>query len=798
MASWLQGVRCVEMGEGVALAYAGHLLAGLGADVWKLEGHDGDPMRHEGPFLSGRPDQDASARFLFYHAGKRSVQVAPGDQLIGQLTAGSHIVLADGTAARTLGARRLARRGAVVVVVTPFGLTGPYQSLPATDLTYQALAGLMYITGEPARPPLKVGLPIPELAAGQLAVLAALAGLWQQQAGEGGMFVDLSVLEAALTTMEHAPMNWSYRRSIWRRRGNLGAIAGWGLYPCRDGHVGVISGLGKAYDEFRRMVGPPLDDDRFASMAARTRLADEMHAAIVSWLAKRGRRSVVREAQRRGLPFGHLHTVPDLLRSPQFRARRFFRQVPHPRFGPLLYPAGPFRSPVAKWRLERAPLLDEHRETAASLEPLFCQRAAAGKRARKGGLPLEGVRVLEMAVVWAGPLCGRMLADLGAEVIKLETARRPDLMRGPAKPLHPAEGCYPGGRPGDDPWNRHAYFNDRNRNKWGVCVDLDTERGRALALRLVAESDVVIENFTPGALARFGLDYASARTVRPNVVYLSMPAAGLTGPERNFFGYGATNDLMSGLVSVTGYEDGLPQNVGINASDPMAALHGAVAVVAALHQRERTGQGQWLDLSQRESMAHLMGPLVLGYNATGEMPIPTGNRHEMLAPHGVYPCRGDDSWIAIAVDGDDSWAALCKLAGRHLRSMAGWSLRERHERRGEVDSRVASWTKERQREDLWRELRRVGVAAGPVYEAYAFMSDRHLRKRSFWAAVSHPSAGRRLYPAAPWRIWGVRAGQKPAPTLGQHNREVFRRVLGLGTAEIHELEAAGVLAKRPT
>lgn len=799
--SWLQEVRVLEMGDGVAVAYAGHLLAGLGAEVWKIEPPNGDPMRRQAPFPGDRADPEASAAFLFYNSGKRSVCIGPdrrGDAaLLRRLAAGADIVIADAAAARLLKARALSRRGAIVVAVTPFGLTGPYRSFGATDLTLQAIMGLMFITGEPGRAPLKVGLPIPELVTGQLAALVAMASLWQRGSVGPGMLVDLSIWECALTAMEHAPMNWSYRRALWRRRGNLGGIAGWGLYPCKDGHVGVISGLGETYDEFRRMIGPPLDDPKFASMAARTRFADEMHAAILSWLSPRGRRSVVREAQRRRLPFGYLHSVADLLESPQFKARRFFRRIPHPHAGSLPYPAGPFRSSSAEWRVDRAPLLDEHRQAAASVEPRRgTDDRPAGPEA-SARLPLAGVRILEMAVVWAGPLCARMLADLGAEVIKLETARRPDFMRGSARPQHPAEGCYPGGKPGHDPWNRHAYFNDRSRNKWGVCVDLDVQEGRTLARDIASRCDVVIENFTPGALTPLGLDYNSISAVRPDIIYLSMPSAGLTGPERDQVGYGATNDLTSGLVSVTGYEDGVPQNVGINASDPIAAFHGALSVVAALHQRRRTGQGQWIDLSQRESTAHLMGPLILGHGMNGRSAEPSGNTHPALVPHDVYPCRGEDSWIAIAIDREEAWHSLCRLAGRRLRAVSSATREERLLRQEDLNARIGAWTATQDRDELWRRLQAAGVASAPVYEADHLMRDPHLRSRSFWSAVVHPSAGRRLYPGTPWRIGGGRTAQRPAPTLGEHNRIVCQRLLGLAATQMDRLEAAGVLVTRP-
>jgi len=792
---WLEGVQALEAGEGLAIAYAGHLLARLGAVVWKVEPPRGDPIRALGPFPDDVPHPERGAHHLFYNGGKRSLALDPerrGDRaLLGRLARAADVLLVDAAWAEATRAGALARRGAVAVVVTPFGLTGPYRDLPACDLVLQAMMGLAYITGEPDRPPLPLGLPVAELTAGQLAAGIALACLWRRRQGGRGFLVDLSCWEAALTAMEHSPMAWSYQRRVWRRRGNLGGLAGWGLYPCRDGYVGVISGLGDAYLRFLAMVGPPLDDPRFRSMSARSRHAEEMHAAILSWLAERGREEVVREAQARRLPFGYLHTAADLLASPQLRARRFFGVVRQPGLGPLTVPRAPFRARGARLRLAPAPRLDAHRPLARRLAPP--PPAPTGLERR---LPLAGVRVLEMAIVWAGPLCGRLLAEAGAEVIKLEAARRPDLIRGPARPLHPADGVYPGARPGPDPWNRHAYFNDRNRGKLGVCLDLDREEGRALARALAVRCDVVVENFSPGALARYGLDYASLRALRPDLIYLSMPAQGLSGPERGHVGYGATNDLTSGLISVTGYDDGTPQNAGINVSDPVAAFHGFVAVAAALHYRARTGRGLHIDLSQRESTAYFMAPHVLDYLWNGRVAGPRGSAHPCWAPHGLYPCRGEDSWLAIVVRHDEEWRRLCRLAPP-LAPLAGLGAPERLARRQEIDALLSSWTRTLPREEAWALLRRAGVPAGPAYEGPALFADPHLRRRRFWVAAPHPSAGRRLYPGPPWRLGADGVGRRPAPTLGQHNRDVLSRLLGLSEGELERLEREGVLATRP-
>ncbi len=358
----LSGLRVLEVGEGFALACAGSFFAGLGADVVKVERPDrGDALRWRGPFLGGRPDPERSALFAYLNGGKRSVTLdvtsRTGRTLVGRLARGRDVVLhsLEPPAAAFVDAGSDQRP--VVISVTSFGAEGPYAGLPATELTMQAMMGLAYLTGEPHREPLQVGVPIAAYVSGQTAFVAALATLL----GAGQRRADVSMFEAAVAVLEHAPMSWAYRRRIWKRRGNWSGIAGWGVYPCADGFAAIISGIGAAYGRFRELVG--LDGEEFASASARTQRASEIDAAVLRWLEGRTRRAAFREGQRRRLPFGYVAGAADILDSPQLTARGFFVELRDDGEQPVRLPGAPYRMSETGWRWSRPPRLGEDTAT---------------------------------------------------------------------------------------------------------------------------------------------------------------------------------------------------------------------------------------------------------------------------------------------------------------------------------------------------------------------------------------------------------------------------------------------------
>ena len=276
--------------------------------------------------------------------------------------------------------------------------------------------------------------------------------------------------------------------------------------------------------------------------------------------------------------------------------------------------------------------------------------------------PLKNYRVLDLSRIWAGPYCTKLLADMGAEVLKMESLRVYDSHRGPVTPA-PGIAAYPDADPGEEPWNRNGWFNCLHMSKYGITLELTHEAGRKAFEQLVSISDVVVENFRQGTLERLGYTYEVLKKLRPDLIYVSMPAFGNSGPWQDYVAYGIGQEQLCGMAHMTGYRDEGPMKSGINHGDPITGSHAAGVVLAALRYRKRTGQGMFVDVSQQESAVSLIGGEVLAYQMTGQEPERMGDRSPYFAPHNVYPCAGEDRWVTIAATSDEEWASLATAIG---------------------------------------------------------------------------------------------------------------------------------------
>ncbi|MCZ2498811.1 CoA transferase [Xylophilus sp. Kf1] len=402
-------------------------------------------------------------------------------------------------------------------------------------------------------------------------------------------------------------------------------------------------------------------------------------------------------------------------------------------------------------------------------------------------LPLSNVRVVDFTWIGAGSYATKILADFGADVIKVESRGRLDSLRD-AKPF----------KDGIAGVNRSGYFADRNSSKRSITVDLKQEAGRALVRRLIADCDVVTNNFTPGVMERFGLGYEDVRRIRPDVVYLAMSMQGQDGPEAHYLGYGLTMGAVTGLQYLCGLPDEQPAGTGTNFPDHVPnPTHAAVAVLAALRHRARTGEGQFIDLAQIEPTVALLGPAVADWTVNRVLADRVGNQHIDAAPHGVYPVAGEDRWIAISAPDAGSWSGLCEVLGapewiadpRFAQADARW----RH--RAALDAAVAQRTAGHDGATLMHALQRAGVAAGVVQDAADVLQDPQLQARVHWVYLAHPEMGRTVYGALPIGFSGFSGKpNRPAPLLGQHTEEVLAEKLGLSVDEIADLQGRGVLS----
>ena len=400
--------------------------------------------------------------------------------------------------------------------------------------------------------------------------------------------------------------------------------------------------------------------------------------------------------------------------------------------------------------------------------------------------PLNGVRILDLTHVWAGPLATRVLADLGAEVVKIERA----LGRGLATPVAEPIAGWIGGEPGKEPWNANASIVKLARNSQSVCLDLKHPDGKACFLELVSVADIVIENFSARAMPALGLSIETLRTANPNIIYLTMPGYGASGPYRDWVAFGPSVEPMSGITNVMGYSPDEPRNTAMALIDPTSGISATAAILTALRYRQQHLSGAKVEMSLHESGVTFSGPWLIAHQR-GEPIESMGNRHPVMAPHGVYPCDGDDAWVAIVCTTDQQWRALCTLTGVGDPDAPLASRQLDHQR---IDDKLCNWTRQHNKVAAAEKLQAAGVAAGPVYNTPDMMADTHIADRGFFVPLERNTP----VPGNPIKMSGISpADWTPCPRLGADNAAVLKDWLGYDESAIAELEAAGTLSDHP-
>jgi crotonobetainyl-CoA:carnitine CoA-transferase CaiB-like acyl-CoA transferase len=402
-------------------------------------------------------------------------------------------------------------------------------------------------------------------------------------------------------------------------------------------------------------------------------------------------------------------------------------------------------------------------------------------------LPLQGVRIIDACIYWAGPMATVLLADLGAEVIKIESIQRPDYLR------------LLGGWPTPDGYEWSAAFNGTNRNKYGITLNLNHPRGREIFKGLVKIGDIVTENFSPRVMENWGLSYDVLKQINPHLIMLSMPGFGTTGPWRNYVTFGPNVEMVSGMPTISGYPGGEPMMTGYIA-DPIAGLMGAVAVMVALQHRHHTGEGQYIDMSQMEAVTALMGGPIMEYAMNKRMQPRRGNRHPSSAPHGVYRCKGDDQWVTITVSSEEEWKRFCDAIEN-----SAWANESRFndnasrlENHDDLDRLITEWTSQREKAEVTQVLQRSGVASVPVLTYAEVMNDPHIEERGLFETVTRPVTGTHPYPGFPVKLSETPINiRRPTPTLGQDNEYVLTELLGMNKDEIEKLADDEIIGTSP-
>jgi crotonobetainyl-CoA:carnitine CoA-transferase CaiB-like acyl-CoA transferase len=636
------------------------------------------------------------------------------------------------------------------------------------------------ILGEPGRTPLSFPSELPAMQAAMHGAAAVLTALLARRIGGYGQCIDVAEADVMAFLAGGMSLFILGGGGRWERRGfeRHGGIYPSGFYPCRDGFVFLATQSRAQWSAFLRLMGNPawaaVDPALGDGVAIGWPRADEVDLHFIPWLAEHTRAELTALVEREpDLVLGPINDVSDVLAAAQFEARGFWnaidlgnRRLRMPGFGCTLG--------ATPWRAGVAPRLGEHTDDL----PAWPRAAApAARPAEPGRRPLAGYRAVEFGWNWAGPLVGQLLADMGAEVIKVETRSRLDFMR-----------HWPHAR---------AFFHNANRGKLSVSVNVKTAAGQELVRRLIPTADVVFDNFSAGVMARNGFAYETLRAIKPDVIVLAMAMAGHTGPLRHLRGFATMATGFAGLESAIGYPETGPTGLpAIGIGDANAAIQAVVALLAALWHREQTGEGQFIDVSQIEAATVLMAAPIAEHQLTGRVPGPHANRHERMAPHGIYPARGTERWVSLAVASDAEWNALVQTMGAPpwAREEALAHLPERLRRRDEVDVRLAAWTTGCERDVLVDRLRSAGLAAAPVLEIDEMNAWPHFEARGLSTeTASFEGRPARIY-TTPWHLEATPGGvDRPSPDVGEDNDYVFGTLLGLSAAERADLERREVI-----
>jgi crotonobetainyl-CoA:carnitine CoA-transferase CaiB-like acyl-CoA transferase len=809
----LSGLRIIELGTDVAAAYAARMCAIYGADVITIEPPQGHAVRHLPPWLGDSEDPEKSILFAHLGVGKRSVCLdvnSPAD--VSRII--KLILSADGVfdsyppgylVDLGIDLDQLADEKPQLCVahVTPFGQSGPQANWSASSLTAAAAGGQMYLAGDPDKPPMLTAGHQAHYQSGLQAFGGLLTSLYAASVTGTGDILDLSIQEVQAATLEGGGPSALWYGGEQIRGGNT-PRAQWGIHECKDGWIGVAS--------MPRQIGSVLDaighgdmtDDPLFALGGWDPEANELMTHLIADFAMQYTAAEIFEiADKFRAPFSLIPTPAELLEWPHHKETGFWKEVHHPVLGTHPVPSGPIAfNNGDRGNFTPAPTIGQHTEGVltelSESEQPEIQRAESNE---KLSLPLTGVRVIDMTQVWSGPYGARFLADMGAEVIKVEGPTFPD-------PIRTA-----GGNRTVPEINMSAYFSEYNRGKKSLTLDIKQPEGMAALKKLLATSDVFIENWSSGVAVRNGLGYEDLRDINPQIIYISMPGFGHEGSDAGRVGFGPTIEQMGGLVALQGYAGGPPHKSGISYGDPIAGSTCAAAVAAALVNRERTGQGSYCMIPQRDGITGLIGEFIIAESLDCEMPIRAGFAHLTSAPHNVYPTIPDDEprpvlgmdksivsyatdrWIAIDCRTNAEWKRLANLIGDSRLTVGEFeTLQDRQDRLEYIDSIISEWASNQHAESLAAELQQAGVTASPVMSSLLMLKSPHLLERNNYIPVEHDLVGTHQTTRPTWRFkkrpdLPTRSG----PTFGADNQDILKS-LGYSDDEIASMAELRVTA----
>lgn len=801
MRQLLSDITVVELAGDVAGSYCGKVFADLGADVVKVETPAGDPEREH-------PE-----RYEHLNTNKRAVRMADDDagraQLL-DLVGGADVVIESKDAGdlAAFGLERDAVRdrcpALVVATISGFGTTGPYADYTWSDLTAQTAAWVTFPQGRsldaPSRTPRVASL----CSVGHTTALGALAGALRARATGSGAHVDVAAFEAlgSIPARVCRYLGWEYadHEPLGIAANAADTLLPVGVFPCADGYVSMMS----TPQQLKEML-EVLDNEALTEAFSRPEAFSDpetkeiLDIALYPWLFEHTRAEATALAQAGQWPLAGVYTPAEVMEADHFHQRGFWVDTDDPVLGPVLLPGPPYRFDEGGWRLHHpapAPPTEHRIELKRSETP-------APGTGNPDEPPLRGVRVLDFTTVWSGPYLTQLLADLGAEVIRVENPsvfppttkgylpRPPDTML-----LGSLLSMYAPAIEGvdDRPYNRHAMNNSIARNKLSCTIDPRRPEGRELLMRLVEQSDVFVENLKMSTLHQIGIHESQLLDRNPRLLVLRIPPAGLTGDYANYTGFGAQFDGLSGFAQLIGHHDAeMVETPATMYMDAATGPAGAFAVLAGLHYREATGRGQLIELAQIENVLSQLGDAFLDVQLGRDTPR-VGNRDPEQAPQGIYVCNVPESWLAITCRNDAEWEALARVVGRDdlLADSRFATVAGRYEHHDELDRVISEWAANQELTNAFHTLQRAGVTAAPQFTEEMLADDPHVAAREWIKPMTSRDVG--TYPHIGYAFQGLpQAWDRGAPVLGEDNDYVFRKLLQLDDDEYQRYVDAKVI-----
>lgn len=798
---------------------AGHILAQLGADVVQMEPTNGSNGRSHPPFCSDWSDGDSSFYWAAYASGKRSIVCDPeNDPDIWKLLLNSADILLDsagpgGCRPKWLDPTAVAAINPqlVHVSITPYGLTGPKKDWLDSELTLWAAGGPLLLTRDPEGRPLRISVPQAYLHGAATAAGAALIAQAERLRSGIGQHVDLSILQtlpqctlAAVLAGSVGHKNFVPRPGANHSSGKAGPMDLGGIGSLiRRSKWCVADGYAEMYLATGAATGPSSNllfawmiekgalperfhdwdwttlNERFDSGEITWDMIEEARDHVSAFLLRFRKADLMQIALDRGIRIAPIENIADLLVSKQFAARSFLKDIDGSQGRYTLPWSFVGESPGAFTKPEAAPTLDADREQI--LEEWSKATPLAHISAEPSGQPLKGLKVLDLAWVVAGPLIGRNFADYGATVIRVESSKRVETAR--------LMGPFPGG---EYDVQRCALYDTCNTGKLGLSLDLSRPEAREIVRSLARWADVVVESFTPGQMARWGLSYEELSKDNPGLVMVSTSLTGQTGPFARYSGYGGHGAAIAGFQNIVGRPDAAPVGPYGPYTDFVAPRFGISATLAALDHRRRTGKGCWLDISQTESGVQFLAAQIAETSVTGQVQGAIGNRDSAMAPHGIFRTEGDDEWIAIAVQSDTQWARLASLADIDEPVWETAQARKRDE--DALESRIEHWTSGQDGTTLETTLQSYGIPAHRLLSIEDFADDPQIKARGHIVKLEHSLSGVSAVEASPFTLQRTPAQYKrAAPYFGRDNMEVLRDILHFDAETISAFEQSGIL-----